>query len=117
MGDRRKRWLAFGVAVAFGLALGLYYGWMVNPVRYVDTAPATLRLDYKTDFVLMVAEGYRLDGDLELARYYLALLGEEPEAMVSQALAYATQLGYASPDLLVMRDLLRDLRQRGEEQR
>lgn len=108
---RARRWLLFLLAMAFGLGLGLYYGWVLNPVRYVNTTPATLRLDYKTDFVLMVAEGYRLDGDLNLARYFLAPLGEEPEAMVAKALAYATQLGYASPDLLVMRDLLRDLRQ------
>jgi hypothetical protein len=38
------------------MARGLLYGWMVNPVRYVNTTPDTLRADYQLDYVLMVAE-------------------------------------------------------------
>jgi len=109
--ERRKRWLRFLFAIAVGLGLGLFYGWVVNPVQVVDTTPATLRQDYKTDFVLMVAEGYHLDGDLDKARQYLALLGEEPATVTAQALQYATEVGYAPPDLYLMRDLLMALRQ------
>ena len=112
MTERRKRWLRFFFAIAVGLGLGLYYGWVLNPVDIVDTTPATLRQDYKTDFVLMVAEGYHLDGDLETARQHLALLGNDPETVVAQALEYASQLGYAPPDLYLMRDLLMALRQK-----
>ncbi len=111
MSERRKRWLRFLFAIAVGLGLGLYYGWVINPVQVVDTTPATLRQDYKTDFVLMVAEGYHLDGDLTTARQHLALLGNDPETVVAQALEYATELGYAPPDLYLMRDLLMALRQ------
>lgn len=111
MTERRKRWLRFLFAIAIGLGLGLYYGWVLNPVELVDTTPATLRQDYKADFVLMVAEGYHLDGDLNRARQYLALLGEDPATVTAQALEYATEIGYAPPDLYLMRDLLMALRQ------
>ena len=111
MNTRRKRWFRFFLAIAAGLGLALLYGWVINPVEYVDTAPATLRQDYKTDFVLMVAEGYHLDGNLDAARQYLALLGDDPEATVAQAIQYAEELGYSPPDLYLMRDLLTALRQ------
>ncbi len=111
MSERRKRWLRFIVAIAVGVGLGLAYGWLINPVEYVDTSPATLRQDYKADFVLMVAEGYHLDGDLDAARQNLALLGDDPQTVVAQALQYATEIGYTPPDLYLMRDLLMALRQ------
>ena len=31
------------MAVLLGAAAGLFYGWVVNPVEYVDIAPESLR--------------------------------------------------------------------------
>ena len=107
---RRRRWLFFILSILIGLAAGLYYGWVVRPVRYTDTSPDTLRQDYKTDFVLMVAEAWEATGDLDMARRYLALLGGKPEDQVAQALTYAQQVGYAPRDLHRMRSLLQALR-------
>ncbi len=56
-----SRWTKFLIAVILGAAAGLFYGWVVNPVEYVDIAPESLRVDYKTDYVLMVAESYQVD--------------------------------------------------------
>jgi len=106
MASRKARWLAFFVAIAVGVGIGLYYGWGVSPVSYVDTAPNTLREDYKADFVLMVAEAYQADGDLEAARRELALLGSDAPAVVQQAIAFGAAHGYASQDLFVLRELL-----------
>jgi hypothetical protein len=36
-----RRWLPFFIALGIGLAVSIYYGWMVNPVEYVDTVPVT----------------------------------------------------------------------------
>ena len=58
-----SRWILFIIAILAGAGLGLLYGWVINPVDYVDTAPDTLRIDYKTDFVLMVAEAYQGESD------------------------------------------------------
>ncbi len=96
--------------ILIGIALGLVYGWVVSPVQYVDTAPDSLREDYRTDYVLMVAEVYDADGDTAQAVRRLAMLGGElPENIVGQAIESATLLGYTQADLGLMRDLQRDL--------
>ena len=104
------RWLFFLLAIALGAVAGMYYGWVISPVEYVDTAPDSLRIDYKTDYVLMVAEAYRVENSLGLAVRRLALLGSDPPLdMVSTALTFATQIGYYPADLVLMQDLAQDL--------
>ena len=55
------------VCLALGLGAGLYIGWVVAPVQYVDTAPASLSQTYKDDYVLMIAAIYSENGDLAAA--------------------------------------------------
>lgn len=55
------------LGLALGLGLGLLVGWVLWPVQYTNTAPAQLRQDYRTDYILMVAAAYRVEGDLEAA--------------------------------------------------
>jgi hypothetical protein len=101
-----SRWTKFLIAVAIGAAAGLFYGWVVNPVEYVDISPQNLRMDYKSDYVLMVAESYQVDHDLGLAVRQLALLGSTaPNAIVANALDYGLQHGYASQDLFLIQSL------------
>lgn len=103
-----SRWIAFLLSILVGLVLGLYYGWVVSPVEYVDTTPDTLRTDYKTDFVLMVAEIYQADGAPENAFRNLGTLGDEnPVVLTEQALAYAQANGYGQSDLSLL-DHLRE---------
>ena len=104
------RYLFFILAIIGGLALGLFYGLVVSPVQLVDTSPASLRMDYKTDYVLMVAEAYSLDQDAYLAVVRIAKLGDEhPVDLVNQALAFALEAGYTPEDLVLMHDLAQDL--------
>ena len=101
------RWVRFFLAILLGLGLGMAYGWLVSPVKYVDTAPDTLRVDYKTDYVLMVAEAYQKEGDLDMAIRRLALLGNLPPAEQSyQAVQFGQKAGYIEPDLARMQALL-----------
>lgn len=102
-----SRWIGFFLAIAVGVGLGLLLGWVVSPVEYVDTAPNTLRIDYKTDYVLMVAEAYRGEGDLALALRRLALVSAAPpQEVVEQAISFARQAGYMDADLAQMQTLL-----------
>lgn len=95
-----SRWLRFLIAIACGAALGLFYGWVVNPVKYVDTTPDTLRVDYRSDYVLMVAEAYSAEGDLAIAVQRLAFLGSRPPVeIVREALLFAESQGYADEDV------------------
>ncbi len=100
------RYLLFALAIALGVAAGLFYGWVVSPVLLVDTAPNTLRVDYRADYVLMVAEVYQSEGDLELAARRLALLGGQPQEAARQAAEFGLQNGYAPRDLAALQDLL-----------
>ena len=100
------RWLTFLLAIAMGAAAGLYYGWVVNPIRYVDAAPDSLRFDYKADYVLMTAEAYRADGNLELALERLTMLGgNSPAENVALATVFAVKAGYGEADLALMQNL------------
>jgi hypothetical protein len=105
----RRVW--FIVAILAGITLGLVYGWVINPVQYVETSPDTLRADYKTDYVLMVAEAYHAEGDLTLAVRRLAILGNTPPLeMVQQAIVFAGQSGYSPKDVDVMLKLSQGLK-------
>ncbi len=95
-----SRWIWFALTILAGIGLGLLYGWVINPVQYVNTSPDSLRIDYKTDAILMVAEAYQSDGDIALAARRLAYLGDTPPSqMVQQAVGYAGRANYASADI------------------
>ena len=105
-----SRWTKFLIAVILGAAAGLFYGWVVNPVEYVDIAPESLRMDYKTDYVLMVAEAYQVDHDLGSAVRRLAVLGSStPSEIVANALKYALEHEYSSQDISLFQSLGKDL--------
>ena len=55
------------IALIVGIALGLIYGWVIEPVEYTDVTPNILREDYRADYVLMVAEAHQNEQDPETA--------------------------------------------------
>jgi hypothetical protein len=100
---RNLRTVFFIASIVVGLAIGLVYGWVINPAPYRDLNARTLRSDYKADFVLMVAEAYRQDGNLPLALRRLSLISEEsPAQVLARTLVTARDLGYAPTDLEVL---------------
>lgn len=105
-----SRWIKFLIAIALGAVAGLYYGWVISPVEYIDTAPDSLRIDYKADYVLMVAEAYQVENDLGLAVRRLALLGDSPPAeIVARAITFGLQNNFAEADLALLQKLSLDL--------
>ena len=97
------RYLSFGVAIVLGLVLGAYYGLEISPVNLVDTTPDTLRIDYKTDYVLMVAEAFSYEEDANLAVRRLGVLGSNPPIeIIQEALVFAVDVGYSIEDLAQM---------------
>lgn len=104
------RWTLFLIVLILSVGLGLYYGWVVNPVKYQDTSIQDLRIDYQTDFTLMIAEAYQENQDLTWAMNRLTLLGDEsPRVSVEEALKFAAQAEYTLPDMFLLRDLHNDL--------
>jgi len=84
--------IILGLAVGIGIGLAVGWNWPISPPK---TAPAALSADWQADWVLMTAQAYSLDGDLELARQKLVMLGEgDPGARVAERgeLAIAEEL-------------------------
>ena len=101
-----SRYILFVLAVIIGAAMGIFYARVISPLELIDTSPETLRIDYKTDYVLMVAETYSVEQDPVMAAFRLGKLGDDrPVELISQALSFALDVGYAHEDLLLMRDL------------
>jgi hypothetical protein len=102
----KKRWIPIAIATILGIALGLAYGWLISPVEYTNVTPELLRSDFRTDYVLMVAEAYHVEQNPELASHKLAILGsEEPAVLTSQAYEDARQYAYDAEDLALIQEL------------
>jgi hypothetical protein len=100
----------FLIGLVFGLALGLLYAWRIQPVAYYDTAPDSLRQDYRVDYILMTAQSYQTDEDLRLALLRLAALGpRSPSDIVGEAIAFAEAKEFAAADLDSLRRLADNL--------
>ena len=69
----RRTLVAVVLGLAFGIGIGLTVGWFF-PVTTVKTAPPSLSPDWQADWILMTAQAFSLDGDLDLAKQRLALL-------------------------------------------
>jgi hypothetical protein len=92
--------LMAAIGLIAGLGLGLWYAWIISPVQYTDTAPISLRADYKTDYIRLVAVAYLADGDVERARTRLAALNDpNPEKTVT-ALAQRAAASGGDPQIV-----------------
>lgn len=108
--NRGIRFILFFLFICVGFGGGWFYSRVINPVEIIDTTPATLRRDYQTDYVLMLAEVYSTYQDPNYVLCQLALLGEsDPLETISSALQYGSMLGYTPEDLSLMNDLKQDL--------
>jgi hypothetical protein len=111
---RSQRIFWFVFAIAAGMAGGLLLGWIVIPGKGpVNTTPATLRADYRTDVVLMTAEIFQQERDPSAAAARLAEFdpGQSPVRMVQQAILDAQNLGYSRPDIESMARLFQALQE------
>lgn len=88
--------LSIGAVVGFGA--GLLISWVIYPVQYVDTAPLSLRDDYRADYLTLIARAYAATGDLAVARERLALFPKDGDGRSLAALAQQTLAGGRSED-------------------
>lgn len=104
------RWILFFLVILIGAGLGVFYTWRINPVEYEEASLDSLRSDYKTDYVLMVAEIYEQESDLSGVIRRLARLTLIPaDEIVSQAIVSAEKHGYRNEDIILMRILFNNL--------
>src|SRR5690348_319460 len=92
MSEERGSWYLL-TGLILGLALGLAYSWIFSPVKYVDTAPYSLRDDFKDQYRNLIASAYLTDGDLGRAKARLALLKDDDPSRVLAAQAQRVVAG------------------------
>ncbi len=86
----RTRWLMLAAGVLAGLALGAGYAWLVRPVRFADAAPASLRADFRDEYLALIASAYQASGDAPRAQARLALFADvAPEDLTALAARHA----------------------------
>nr|MBN1228639.1 hypothetical protein [Anaerolineae bacterium] len=68
-------WWPILAGLIIGLTGGLVYAWFINPVEWVNIAPDRLGVDDQREYILLVAEAYMQERDLERARSRLVALG------------------------------------------
>jgi hypothetical protein len=103
---RLSRFFWFLVCILIGAAAGLVIGWYLKPVAMGDVKPSALRSDYRTDYVLMVAEVFDSEKDLSRAAQRLAYLGSDsPVRLAQAAILRAGELSYDQRDLEMLAHL------------
>lgn len=93
-----------------GVLIGAWYGWVLSPAQYTETAPNQLRAEFRADYVLMTAEVYAKDNDIGAAAVRLSRLGRPDLAALVREVAQAyAAASYPEGDLTLLADLARDL--------
>lgn len=102
-----SNWIKIFLAAIIGIALGLIYGWVIDPVEYVDVTPNILRADFRADYVMMIAEAHQSGQGSEASAKRLAMLGSEsPAQIVTSTLEYAKRNNYTQNEILLLQELL-----------
>ena len=63
--------------LTLGIILGLVYAWLINPVVYENTEPASLKAEYKAVYRSLIAQVFAATGNYERATRRLALLDDQ----------------------------------------
>ncbi|MCX6055336.1 MAG: hypothetical protein NTZ74_10565 [Chloroflexi bacterium] len=100
---KRSRLFGFIIAIVIGLFAGLFYGWMVNPSEVSNTTLDSMRGDFRADYVLMVAESFSVDQNLQTAVSMLVPVSPlNPSKAVKEALITGQQLNYSIQEMQVL---------------
>ena len=84
-----RRYIWFAISIGLGLIVGLILGWSVFPRKAGEMPLKELRMDYKADYVLMVATIYQKEMDYDAALLKLAIVDDDVEQLVKDAKEFA----------------------------
>lgn len=97
---RPRRWillLAPILGLAAGGGVGLLVGWVLWPVEYTDVAPDSLYPAQRQEYILLIAQSYAYERDLEAAQAQMSALGD-PAAVSGEIAALAERYVQEEPD-------------------
>ena len=75
---------AAGVAVVVGFLFGLVWGWVIQPVEFVDATPEVLRADYQQDYLRMTIDSFLVNSDTTLALRRWQNLGDIADTRLNE---------------------------------
>ncbi len=84
--------------ILIGFLAGLAVAWIIKPVEYTDTSPASLQPIYKDRYRVLIAVAYAASGDLVRAKARLKLLGDENPLQALTVQAQRTLAEGSSPE-------------------
>lgn len=100
--DRPRRyvsWVGLLLGVIIGVSGALYYTWVIDEVRIVDTAPWQLNEFGRNQYLVAIMLRYAHDGNLEdtiAALSTLRLPGDDPIQQVADVACHLASTGYVS---------------------
>ena len=88
----KKPVVAILIGVIIGFALGLFWGWYVDPIEWEDVPPDKLGQEYQEIYIRLVAENYTLTGNQQMV---MDAFADWPDA---DAAICAMQASSTNPD-------------------
>ncbi len=70
-----KRFGVFIGGIVLGVGFAFLIGWVLFPIVRYDESPASMRRDYRDEYIRLTALAYQTDGDLAMAENRLRALG------------------------------------------
>jgi hypothetical protein len=95
---KKLPWVPIGLFVG-GLVIGLVWGYVIDPVDFVDATPSYLRADLQEDYLRMTIDSYRVNPDPNLAVQRWQNLGTGAQQAFS-----AIQANPQSADLAIIKN-------------
>ena len=74
--NEKRGFLYVFTGLLLGVGLGLLIAWVLAPVQFVNTSPASLRTDFKDEYRFMIAAAYGVTSDLPRAQARLTAIGD-----------------------------------------
>jgi hypothetical protein len=71
----KKPQIAAALGLILGIVIGLFWGWVIQPVQWVNATPAVLRPDLQEDYLRMAIDSFRLRLDPNQAAHRWEALG------------------------------------------
>lgn len=98
------------LGVLIGAGSSLYYAWEISPVKYLDNDPYALRADYANDYLLLIAQKYAVEKDINVTHGYLSELGvDRPGELVAERVEHMIAAGHNTADIIAMAELAKAL--------
>jgi hypothetical protein len=111
--------LSLVIGLIIGAAVGLYIGWVLSPVQYVKSNMSDLSHAYKDEYTVMIAQSFRVDGDVneairrlqplsvgnipqyvrDVTERYISESGTGKEADIRSLVVLSRALGYYTPPM------------------